>query len=350
MVRGITETDVWQAADALLLAGDRPTIERVRQQLGRGSPNTVSPHLDTWFRGLGTRMKEPQAFAAPAAVPNSIQQAAVNFWQVALSNARTQVDSDLASERNGLAETQRQLEEARLELGQEEERQAARREGMVAAMRVIETQLQSTNNRVASSQQQLAESARGTELLQAQCTALANDKDAIRFQLEGERASHEVVRLKFDERAAANEQRWGLELDRAREATKRAQGQLTSSEKLQAEHLSTLNTARERLEADLAMLTNRSAGLQIESDQAKAALSKAERNLEALSAAAAQREAALLSQTERIQDQLSGALDQLRAKDAEQGALLRSLLESSNGDGKRTSAHQGRPSKTRTAG
>ena len=349
MARGITETDVWQAADALLLAGDRPTIERVRQQLGRGSPNTVSPHLDTWFRGLGARIKDPQAFAAPAAVPDSIQQAAVHFWQVALANARAQVDSDLAGERNELAETQRRLEEVRLELAQEEARQVARREGMAAAMRAVEAQLQSTNDRVASLQQQLAESARGTEALQAQCAALANDRDALRLQLEGERASHEAVRLKLEERAAANEQRWGLELDRAREAAKRAQGQLTSSEKLHAEQLSAWNAARGRMEADLAMLTNRSAGLQIETDQAKAALSITERNLETLSAAAAQREAALLSQAKRIQDQLSGALDQLKAKDAEQGALLRSLLENASGGGKRTSAPEGRPSKTRTA-
>ncbi|WP_196360993.1 DNA-binding protein, partial [Achromobacter xylosoxidans] len=42
MATGITEQDVWRAADALLLEGARPTIERVRQKIGRGSPNTVS--------------------------------------------------------------------------------------------------------------------------------------------------------------------------------------------------------------------------------------------------------------------------------------------------------------------
>jgi hypothetical protein len=67
-----------------------------------------------------------------------------------------------------------------------------------------------------------------------------------------------------------------------------------------AEHLSTWSTTRDRLEADLAMMTKRSAKLDIETDQAKAALSVAERNLEALSATATQRETALLSQAERI--------------------------------------------------
>jgi hypothetical protein len=45
MTRGITKDDVWVAADAVLVQGQRPTIERVRQQLGRGSPNTVNLHL-----------------------------------------------------------------------------------------------------------------------------------------------------------------------------------------------------------------------------------------------------------------------------------------------------------------
>lgn len=44
--RGIQSEDVVQAADALIAEGLRPTIERVRQKIGRGSPNTVGPLLD----------------------------------------------------------------------------------------------------------------------------------------------------------------------------------------------------------------------------------------------------------------------------------------------------------------
>ena len=70
MARGITETDVWTASDSLLLEGARPTIERVRQKIGRGSPNTVSPYLDSWFKNLGGRIKDPGAFSAPQGVPD----------------------------------------------------------------------------------------------------------------------------------------------------------------------------------------------------------------------------------------------------------------------------------------
>ena len=39
--RAVQQQDVWTAADALIAEGLRPTIERVRHKIGRGSPNTV---------------------------------------------------------------------------------------------------------------------------------------------------------------------------------------------------------------------------------------------------------------------------------------------------------------------
>lgn len=73
MPRGITQDDVWKACDALLLEGARPTIERVRQKIGSGSPNTVSPFLETWFKNLGGRIKDPGAFAAPPELPDPVR-------------------------------------------------------------------------------------------------------------------------------------------------------------------------------------------------------------------------------------------------------------------------------------
>lgn len=100
MSRGITQEDVWKACDALLLEGARPTIERVRQKIGRGSPNTVSPFLETWFKHLGGRIKDPGAFAAPPALPDPVQQAAQHFWETALAQTRLDFDERL---REGMA-------------------------------------------------------------------------------------------------------------------------------------------------------------------------------------------------------------------------------------------------------
>ena len=54
--RGVGAVDVALAADALLRDGLRPTIERIREKLGRGSPNTINPLLDQWWKGLAARL------------------------------------------------------------------------------------------------------------------------------------------------------------------------------------------------------------------------------------------------------------------------------------------------------
>src|SRR5271166_6063040 len=61
--RGISSSDVHRAADELLREGERPTIERVRAKLGTGSPNTINPHLDAWWKTLSARLD-----AGPAAL------------------------------------------------------------------------------------------------------------------------------------------------------------------------------------------------------------------------------------------------------------------------------------------
>jgi hypothetical protein len=54
----LSQEDVFEAADALLLRSDRVTIDRVRAALGRGSPNTIGAHLDLWWAELGGRLKD----------------------------------------------------------------------------------------------------------------------------------------------------------------------------------------------------------------------------------------------------------------------------------------------------
>ena len=43
-------------------AGERPTIEKVRARLGSGSPNTITPLLEAWWKRLAGRLD-----AGPAA-------------------------------------------------------------------------------------------------------------------------------------------------------------------------------------------------------------------------------------------------------------------------------------------
>ena len=106
--RGITAASVDRAADALLRAGHRPTIERVRAHLGRGSPNTINPLLDAWWQRLAGRLD-----AGPAALhrlPEPVLHAAEGLWLQTLDAARKRAASEQGSTRSALARDRRELE------------------------------------------------------------------------------------------------------------------------------------------------------------------------------------------------------------------------------------------------
>ncbi|MNG36411.1 hypothetical protein D3C84_1234310 [compost metagenome] len=56
MAVGVPEHDVFAAADAVLARGERPTVERIRLELGRGSPARVGGLLDQWWARLAERL------------------------------------------------------------------------------------------------------------------------------------------------------------------------------------------------------------------------------------------------------------------------------------------------------
>jgi hypothetical protein len=84
--RGVTQSDVSHAADTLLRAGERPTIDKVRAKIGRGSPNTINPMLDAWWKTLAARLD-----SGPAALhrlPESVAQVAEALWMQALEEGK----------------------------------------------------------------------------------------------------------------------------------------------------------------------------------------------------------------------------------------------------------------------
>jgi Plasmid replication region DNA-binding N-term len=84
--RGITAGDVELAADALLREGERPTIEKIRAKIGRGSPNTINPLLDAWWKTLGLRLD-----SGPAALhrlPETVAHIAEALWMQALEEGK----------------------------------------------------------------------------------------------------------------------------------------------------------------------------------------------------------------------------------------------------------------------
>ena len=104
MARGITETEVHSAADALVVGGERPTVERIRAHLGTGSPNTVVRWLDTWWKGLGERLEARRAGVNLPDAPEEVSELASQLWSVALAHADFAAKAALAADRVGGAD------------------------------------------------------------------------------------------------------------------------------------------------------------------------------------------------------------------------------------------------------
>jgi hypothetical protein len=96
------------AADALLRKGERPTIEKIREKIGRGSPNTINPLLDSWWKRLSSRLD-----AGPAAlhrIPETVAHVAEALWMQALDEGRRRAEQEFHRQTRSVETTQDTLE------------------------------------------------------------------------------------------------------------------------------------------------------------------------------------------------------------------------------------------------
>jgi hypothetical protein len=106
--RGITASDIAHAADSLLRAGERPTIDKVRAKIGKGSPNTINPLLDSWWKTLAARLD-----SGPAALhrlPETVAHVAEALWMQALEEGRRRAHQELNRAERLAADQQQNLE------------------------------------------------------------------------------------------------------------------------------------------------------------------------------------------------------------------------------------------------
>ena len=101
-----SQEDIWAAADALVGAGERPTLAAVRKAVGGGSFTTISEAMAEWR----TRqvLAEPVREPAPVAVAQHAAVLAAELWAQALAIAHERLQAD----RNA-------LEAAQVDMGRE---------------------------------------------------------------------------------------------------------------------------------------------------------------------------------------------------------------------------------------
>ena len=222
--RGIQYEDVALAADALLQDGLRPTIERIRLHIGRGSPNTVSPMLEQWFSGLGQRLSGAGGGAKQGAdgIPDVVLKAANALWTTARDTAQAQTAETYAEQRASLDGEVRQLHEARTELEARELLLQERLRAMEEVLQLSTRQLEESNERYKSSLRTLAQR---DEEIAAQRTAAnrwSEQNAALQLRWETAQIQAQQERSAQDERHRQSERRWLEEVDRARQETRKS--------------------------------------------------------------------------------------------------------------------------------
>ena len=231
MAKGITEAQVHTAADALVTAGERPTVERIRAHLGTGSPNTVTRLLDTWWQALGARLTSQQAMASIPDIPAGITTLAEQWWTQAWQQAREAVHADLASEQQQLADDRAglgreratlhqahaQLQQALAQAQQAETATAAR---LVDIQRLVEQQAA-----------QLADLTQQREALTTRNGRLEAEYLSVTARLQAQEATAAAERESLAQQLRAAEDHGHAEVDRARQESKGLRARLTAVEK-----------------------------------------------------------------------------------------------------------------------
>ena len=83
---------IWAAADALVEAGERPTLAAVRKAVGGGSFTTISEAMGEWRtrQAIAEPVREP----APVAVAQQAAVLAAELWAQALAIAHERLQAD----------------------------------------------------------------------------------------------------------------------------------------------------------------------------------------------------------------------------------------------------------------
>ncbi|NWD74965.1 DNA-binding protein [Pseudomonas gingeri] len=217
MAVGVPENDVFAAADAVLARGERPTVERVRLELGRGSPARVGALLDQWWEQLAGRLRGETRLPG---LPSEVAQAFVAIWQQATTLAQGVVEQSVAGQRQVLTEESEQLAtleaRARLELIQAHQKTTE----AIAARQSAEIRLTDLEQLLIQRQTQIEELRLQREDLLAQREDAREQLAEARQQLQGTRKQAEEAREEQQRYTRDVEDRAYREIDRAREESK----------------------------------------------------------------------------------------------------------------------------------
>lgn len=257
--QGVPQDEVFQAADALLAAGERPTADKVRAALGRGSPNALGPVLDRWWAQLAHRLAAQRAMPG---VPEAVGEAFAHAWDLALAAGQAHAETQVAPERAAIADV---LAKAQAASANE-----------YALRATLETQLAIAQGEASAHHAALVMSDQRNGDLQRQVAAHQAELQSLTARLDATLVRHHLVVQQADsERTAAANEREALqthlrqvedraygEVDRIRQELKANKAQLVTQARDYAANLRKGEQTLRDLQAKLAKAERENAVLQ----------------------------------------------------------------------------------------
>jgi len=223
MAVGVPENDVFAAADAVLARGERPTVERVRLELGRGSPARVGSLLDQWWETLAARLRGETRLPG---LPAEVAQAFIGLWQQATTLAHGVVELSLADQRQVMVDEREQLAESEAKVRLEQAQARRQTAEALAAREVAEIRLADLEQLLTQRQAQI-------DYLLRQRNAFHVERDSARSQADKMAQQNRVLQERVEHQRTAQqeylrgvEDRAHREVDRAREESRAAAIQL----------------------------------------------------------------------------------------------------------------------------
>lgn len=323
----IPEHLIFEACDRVLERGERPTVDRVRQELGRGSPARVGAVLDAWWDHLATRLSGERSLPG---VPKSVAEAFRTIWSEACSASRLELEREFKAQQAALADERAKLEEretavqAEAELARSLEAAAnARADACELRLGDAERHAALQASQIQSMEAQLVEANAIRRELNERMHALLQQEKELRITIE-------TVRQEASEHIRATEDRALTEIDRARHEVSQVRAELKKAQDKFSAKIDELTEQRTSMAASLAREQAGRARLEADLEGSKAQLADVSAKLAAALARATDLKAEKDRAEARAADQASAA-SQLQLQIEQMGERLSALLASDAG-------------------
>ena len=257
----VTKEQILAAADQIAAAGERPTLEAVRQIVG-GSYTTISPVLNEWK----ARQKEaaaPLREPAPQAVGERLAEVGADIWAMALGLA----NSRLATEREAMEKARADMEAAQAETAELADKLSGEVEALQSRLASIEAAELAARTEVDGLRGQLTVSQEQAHTAEARAVEIERRADELRIELDRAHQEADQARQALAEQQKVN-QATTAQVDRLRDEWSTVKAKAEAADQAHQEQ-------RRQVAADAQRQAEQLSATQAERDQARQEASKA---------------------------------------------------------------------------